>query len=72
MMDFEETLDTAICAAKADVDEMQAEGVIVDTWGIVRLVLTHLNGAHRPAEEVEQAAVQQTENQAADGTGGGD
>ena len=36
------TVDTAIAQAKADVDDMQADGMIVDAWGIMRAILMRL------------------------------
>ena len=58
-MDFKSMVDTAIAQAKADVDEIQAEGmVVVDAWCIIRAVLLRLpNASSPPAEPVAALAV---------------
>ena len=39
------TVDAAIAGAKADLEERQAEGMIVDAWGVMRAVLMRLPSA---------------------------
>lgn len=39
------TVDAAIAGAKADLEEMQAEGMIIDAWGVTRAVLMRLPSA---------------------------
>ena len=58
-MDFKSMVDTAIAQAKADVDEMQAEGmVVVDAWRIIHAVMLRLPNASSPlAEPVAALAV---------------